>query len=92
MFLLFIVLTLSVPQQPREVVEAYEVCQKFQTLMAEDLDFNRAFEATREIIPDDRVLGAPSSRRTNLHCPTQAIYSEQRPSNGIGSQVRRCKK
>ncbi|HZN01130.1 MAG TPA: hypothetical protein VFB70_17120 [Pyrinomonadaceae bacterium] len=46
MFLLFIVLTLSVPQQPREVVEAYEVCQKFQTLMAEDLDFNRAFEAT----------------------------------------------
>jgi hypothetical protein len=46
MFLFLIILTLSVPQQPREVVEAYEVCQKFQTLMAEDLDFNRAFEAT----------------------------------------------
>jgi hypothetical protein len=46
MLLLFIILTLSVPQQPREVVEAYEVCQKFQTLMAEDLDFDRAFEAT----------------------------------------------
>jgi hypothetical protein len=46
MFLLFIILTLSVPQQPREVVEAYEVCQKFQTLMAEDFDFDRAFEAT----------------------------------------------
>ena len=49
MFLLFIILTLSVPQQvqqPREVVEAYEVCQKFQSLMAEDLNFDRAFEAT----------------------------------------------
>jgi len=46
MFLFFIVLTLSVPQQPREVVEAYEVCQRFQTLMAQDLDFDRAFEAT----------------------------------------------
>ena len=49
MFLFFVILSLSVPQQvqqPREVVEAYEVCRKFQTLMAEDLDFNRAFEAT----------------------------------------------
>ena len=49
MFLFFIILTLSVPQQvqqPREVVEAYELCRKFQTLMAEDLDFDRAFEAT----------------------------------------------
>jgi hypothetical protein len=33
-------------RQPREVVEAYRVCQQFQTLMAEDLDFDRAFEAT----------------------------------------------
>jgi hypothetical protein len=33
-------------QQPREVVEAYEVCQKFQQIMAQDLDFDRAFEAT----------------------------------------------
>jgi hypothetical protein len=46
MLLFFIILTLSVPQQPREVVQAYEVCQKFQTLMAQDLDFDRAYDAT----------------------------------------------
>ena len=33
-------------RQPREVVEAYRVCQRFQTFLAEDLDFDRAFEAT----------------------------------------------
>jgi hypothetical protein len=33
-------------RQPREVIEAYHVCQRFQTLMAENLDFDRAFEAT----------------------------------------------
>ncbi len=33
-------------RQPREVVEAYRVCEQFKTLMAEDLDFDRAFEAT----------------------------------------------
>ena len=33
-------------RQPREVVEAYRVCKRFQELMAEDLDFDRAFEAT----------------------------------------------
>jgi hypothetical protein len=33
-------------RQPREVFEAYRVCQRFQELMAEDLDFDRAFEAT----------------------------------------------
>jgi hypothetical protein len=33
-------------RQPREVVEAYRVCHQFQALMAEDLDFDRAFEAT----------------------------------------------
>ncbi len=33
-------------RQPHEVVEAYRVCQRFQELMAEDLDFDRAFEAT----------------------------------------------
>ena len=33
-------------RQPREVVEAYRVCQRFQDLMAEELDFDRAFEAT----------------------------------------------
>jgi len=33
-------------QQPREVVEAYDVCRRFQALMAENLDFARAFDAT----------------------------------------------
>jgi hypothetical protein len=33
-------------KQPREVVEAYRVCAEFQRLMAEDLDFDRAFAAT----------------------------------------------
>jgi hypothetical protein len=33
-------------QQPREVIEAYRVCTEFQRLFAEDLDFDRAFEAT----------------------------------------------
>jgi hypothetical protein len=32
--------------QPKEVVEAYRVCRQFQQLMAENLDFDRAFEAT----------------------------------------------
>ena len=33
-------------RQPREVVEAYRVCEQFQNLMSDDLDFDRAFEAT----------------------------------------------
>ncbi|HEX3249255.1 MAG TPA: hypothetical protein VHS05_07490 [Pyrinomonadaceae bacterium] len=33
-------------RQPRDVMDAYRVCQRFQTLLAEDLDFDRAFEAT----------------------------------------------
>ena len=33
-------------RQPQEVIESYRICQRFQTLMAEDLDFDRAFEAT----------------------------------------------
>jgi hypothetical protein len=33
-------------KQPREVVEAYAVCREFQRLFGEDLDFDRAFEAT----------------------------------------------
>ena len=32
--------------QPREVIEAYRVCERFQSLMAENLDFDRAYEAT----------------------------------------------
>jgi len=33
-------------RQPQDVIDAYRVCQRFQTLLAEDLDFDRAFEAT----------------------------------------------
>lgn len=33
-------------RQPRDVIEAYRVCRQFQTLLAQDLDFGRAFEAT----------------------------------------------
>jgi hypothetical protein len=33
-------------RQPREVIQAYRVCQRYQMLMAENLDFDRAFEAT----------------------------------------------
>lgn len=33
-------------KQPREVVEAYQVVTEFRRLFAEDLDFERAFEAT----------------------------------------------
>lgn len=33
-------------KQSPEVIEAYRVCNEFQKLMAEDLNFDRAFEAT----------------------------------------------
>lgn len=33
-------------KQPQEVVEAYEVAQRFQDVFAKDLDFDRAFEET----------------------------------------------
>ena len=33
-------------KQPREVLEAYRVCSDFQHLLAENFDFDRAFEAT----------------------------------------------
>ena len=33
-------------RQRKEVIEAYRVCNRFQTLLAENLDFDRAFEAT----------------------------------------------
>ena len=33
-------------KQPREVIEAYRVCSDFQRLLAENFDFDRAFEAT----------------------------------------------
>ena len=33
-------------RQRKEVVEAYRVCNRFQELLAADLDFDRAFEAT----------------------------------------------
>lgn len=33
-------------KQPHEVIEAYRVCSEFQRLLAENFDFDRAFEAT----------------------------------------------
>ena len=33
-------------RQRKEVAEAYRVCNQFKTLLAENLDFDRAFEAT----------------------------------------------
>ena len=33
-------------KQSQEVIEAYQVAQRFQDVFAEDLDFDRAFEAT----------------------------------------------
>ena len=33
-------------RQRKDVIEAYRVCNRFKTLMAEDLNFDRAFEAT----------------------------------------------
>lgn len=33
-------------KQPKDVIEAYQVVNRFQQLMGEDLDFDRAFEAT----------------------------------------------
>ena len=33
-------------RQPREVIAAYRVCNEFQRVLADDLDFSRAFEAT----------------------------------------------
>jgi len=33
-------------KQPEEVVQAYHVCEKFQKVLSQNLDFNTAFEAT----------------------------------------------
>lgn len=33
-------------KQPREVVEAFRVCERFERLLGESLDFDRAYEAT----------------------------------------------
>src|SRR6476619_320811 len=33
-------------RQRKEVIDAYRVCNRFKTLLAENLDFDRAFEAT----------------------------------------------
>lgn len=52
--LLFPLLLLSVSapavvaqvKQPREVIDAYRVCNEFQSLLSRDLDFSRAFEST----------------------------------------------
>lgn len=52
-FLLVVVAAVTADQaaaqkvrQPREVIEAYRVCNQFRRLLARDLDFDRAFEAT----------------------------------------------
>ncbi len=70
--------------QPREVVEAYRVCEEFQRLFAEDLDFGRAFDATftkdpkrrREIAIAESELGnvdlAPVDDATLI-----GIYTDQ---------------
>jgi hypothetical protein len=49
MFITFASVQVALSQrvrQPREVVDAYRVCQQFQRLMADTLDFDHAFEAT----------------------------------------------
>ena len=33
-------------KQPKEVIDAYRVCNQFQRVLSRDLDFDRAFEAT----------------------------------------------
>ena len=38
--------TAAVVRQRKEVLEAYRVCNRFQSLLAENLDFDRAFEET----------------------------------------------
>jgi hypothetical protein len=53
-------------KQPREVLEAYAVCNKFQEIMGKDLNFSDAFEATfahdlkrrREIALRDAEFGS----------------------------------
>jgi hypothetical protein len=40
-------------KQPAEVIEAYRLCETFQHLLSENLDFARAYEAT---FPRDRAL------------------------------------
>jgi hypothetical protein len=44
--LILLSITAMGQSQPREVVEAYRVCAEFQRLLAQDLDFAPAFEAT----------------------------------------------
>jgi hypothetical protein len=45
-FCALLVGSVAAQRQSRDVIEAYRVCRQFQTLLAEDLDFDRAFEAT----------------------------------------------
>ena len=42
-------------RQRKEVIEAYRVCNRFQTRLAENLDFDRAFEATFTKNPSRRL-------------------------------------
>jgi len=47
-------------EQPPDVVEAYAVCREFQRVLAEDLDFDSAFEATFVKSPSRRLAIAMS--------------------------------
>lgn len=53
MLILLVLITFISPQdpspamrQPPEVLEAYRVCEQFNTILAQDFDFDKAFEAT----------------------------------------------
>jgi hypothetical protein len=60
-------------RQPREVIDAYRLCQRFQTLLAEDLDFATAFEGTftknasrrREIAISEGEFGDVDLKKVN---------------------------
>lgn len=45
---------MSQVRQPKEVVESYAVCEKFEHLLGENLDFDRAYEATFTRNPKQR--------------------------------------
>jgi hypothetical protein len=59
-------------KQPGEVIEAYRVCSEFQRILAENLDFDRAFEAT--------FVKDPARRR-------EVAIAEGEHGNGDLSQV-----
>jgi hypothetical protein len=60
-------------EQTAEALDAYQVCRQFQKLLAEDLDFDRAFEATftkdksrrREVAIAEGEFGSLDLRRVD---------------------------